>query len=203
MYPMFWRMPSGSSETSRPSTSARPSANRISPHSARMSVVFPDPLGPSSPKTSPRATSNDTSLTAVKVPNRIDTCSILIAASMSVPPEGDEDLGGHPGLEHALGIGDPHLHREDLVLPLVRRLHVPRGEFAHRGDLHHLTPKPPARVRIDRHLHRLVQLQLAQFAGRDEHLHPHVVGAEYPGDGLPGGEHVAGPHREHLDHAPL
>src|SRR5262245_45139519 len=83
---MLWRMPSGSVFTSRPSTTARPPENRISPHSARINVVFPDPLGPSSPNTSPRPTSNDTPLTAVNEPNLIDTSVIEIAGSMIGPP---------------------------------------------------------------------------------------------------------------------
>src|SRR5688572_4668446 len=111
MYPTSWRIASGSFATSRPSTSARPPANRTSPPSARISVVFPDPFGPSSPNTSPRWTSNDTSLTAVKSPNRMDALSITIAGVMSPPLRRvEEHLGRHAGLEHAVRVGHDHLH---------------------------------------------------------------------------------------------
>src|SRR5436190_92937 len=45
----------------------------MSPHSARISVVLPDPLGPKSPNTSPAGTRTLTPSTAVMAPNLITT----------------------------------------------------------------------------------------------------------------------------------
>src|SRR5262245_49094771 len=138
MYPTSCRIASGSFATSRPSTSALPVANGISPQSARMSVVFPDPFGPSSPNTSPRSTANDTSLTAVKSPNLMLAFSMESAAAISLGLRRvEEHLGRHAGLEHAVRIGHLHLHGEHLVPPFIHRLHVPRGELANRGDVRH------------------------------------------------------------------
>src|SRR5215468_8013233 len=122
---MAWRMPSGSLATSRPRTSARPSAKRIRPHRARMSVVLPEPFGPSSPNTSPRPTVSETSLTAVNEPKRMVPCSTEMAVPMSAALRGrNEDLGGHAGLEHAARVGHADLDGEHLVPPLVGGLHV-------------------------------------------------------------------------------
>src|SRR5579884_2379301 len=46
-----------------------------------MSVVLPEPLGPMSPSTLPRSTSNVTASSAHRPPNRIPTLSIRIAIS--------------------------------------------------------------------------------------------------------------------------
>src|SRR4029079_14314923 len=64
------RTSSGRSVTSRPSTQARPSVGAISAVSTRTVVVLPAPLGPSSPRTSPRFTSRSTPRLAHSSPKR-------------------------------------------------------------------------------------------------------------------------------------
>ena len=54
----------------RPATSRWPLVAGSSPHSMRKVVVLPAPFGPSRPKISPRATSNEVLATAVKSPKR-------------------------------------------------------------------------------------------------------------------------------------
>ena len=46
-------------QQSNPATVARPDVGRNNPSKSRIVVVLPEPLGPSSPKTSPRRTSSD------------------------------------------------------------------------------------------------------------------------------------------------
>ena len=70
MYPMRRLTPSGSRPTSRPPTTAVPDVGRSRPHSMRMVVDLPAPLLPRNPKISPARTSNETSLTATKLPKR-------------------------------------------------------------------------------------------------------------------------------------
>src|ERR1700722_12656638 len=59
---------SGCLLTSKPPTTARPDVGAISPHSTRIVVDFPAPLGPRKPKISPACTSRFNSATAVKSP---------------------------------------------------------------------------------------------------------------------------------------
>ena len=47
----------------------------------RMSVVFPEPFGPSQPRQRPRGTSNVTSVTALVEPKRLDTRSSAMIVS--------------------------------------------------------------------------------------------------------------------------
>ena len=54
-----------------PATVARPSVGLMMPHSIRMVVDLPEPLGPRKPKISPGATENETRSTAVKSPKRL------------------------------------------------------------------------------------------------------------------------------------
>ena len=65
----FARPRSGCFCGSSPSSSMAPLVGCSSVVSILMVVVFPAPLGPRKAKISPAATSNETSLTAVKVPN--------------------------------------------------------------------------------------------------------------------------------------
>ncbi len=53
-------MASVSRITSKPATVPAPELGWSSPHSMRMVVVLPAPLGPRKPNTSPRPTSNET-----------------------------------------------------------------------------------------------------------------------------------------------
>src|SRR5262245_17393858 len=136
-------MRSASRVTSWPSIVAVPPASGSRPHRARMSVVLPEPLGPSRPKTSPGATDRLTRSTAGNLPKRTVAtrtsrtaetgrglrtriaCADFRGSSTQVSEEesmignlfclsgrgarglvfqGDEDLGGHAGLEDALWV---------------------------------------------------------------------------------------------------
>src|SRR5580765_6745512 len=68
-----WRL------TSKPPTTARPDVGAISPHSTRMVVDLPAPLGPRKPKISPGWTSRFRSATAVKSPKRLVSFSMWTA----------------------------------------------------------------------------------------------------------------------------
>src|SRR5216684_5963852 len=60
---------------SNPNTRTRPLSGRASPTSIRIVVVLPAPLGPRKPKTSPAASSKETSETASRRPKRLTRCS--------------------------------------------------------------------------------------------------------------------------------
>src|SRR5882724_11925944 len=62
------------------------------PHSMRMVVDLPAPLGPRTPKISPLFTESDTSRTATSDPNRRDRCSVSMIPGMALRPR---RLGGH------------------------------------------------------------------------------------------------------------
>src|SRR5579863_1857620 len=70
---------SGCRLTSKPPTTARPEVGAINPHSTRMVVDLPAPLGPRKPKISPGWTSRFRSATAVKSPKRLVSFSMWTA----------------------------------------------------------------------------------------------------------------------------
>src|SRR5947209_19216819 len=81
---MFRRTSSRSLTTSWPATAAEPDVGLARVQSMLIVVVFPAPLGPRKPNTSPVATSKSTPLTASTSPKRlasarteIATCSML------------------------------------------------------------------------------------------------------------------------------
>ena len=55
-------------QLSNPAIVARPEVGRNKPSNSRIVVVFPEPFGPSSPKTSPRRISSDKSSSATTWP---------------------------------------------------------------------------------------------------------------------------------------
>ena len=67
--------------------------------SVRTVVVFPAPLGPRKPKTSPRATSNETSSNASRSPKRFDRC---LTDTAGAPPSVTGRSGATPPLDTAL-----------------------------------------------------------------------------------------------------
>src|SRR3954471_21590372 len=73
-----------------PSTRTSPFSGLIRPAIIDTVVVFPAPLGPSSPTSVPRSTLNDTSSTATSGPNDLRRCAICsigsILARRSPPP---------------------------------------------------------------------------------------------------------------------
>ena len=62
-----------------------PSFGVSSPAIIRRTVLLPDPDGPSSAVIAPPGAVNDTSLTALNVPNRLVSCSTTIGVLMCVP----------------------------------------------------------------------------------------------------------------------
>src|SRR3989338_7220605 len=98
----------------------------------RITVDFPEPLGPRKPKMSPREISRLTSWTAVRSPNLLVSPSALITA-----PTGDlslltllyEDVRVHPGPQDLFRVIDDNLGLKDLQDTLLGGLHVARGEF--------------------------------------------------------------------------
>src|SRR5436190_13378834 len=194
-------MRSASRATSCPSTVAPPPDSGSKPQSARMSVVLPEPLGPSRPKTSPFFTCRLTRSTATNEPKRIDASRMSMTRSEDVDMESpwgrhsclpylsslkrgrqeclphlpcEPDVGGHAGFEDALGIGHADFEAEDLVPPLVERLHVARRELGGRGDVGDFAAKPLAGVGVAGDRDLLPQLDLAQIDLRDVGLHPQV-----------------------------
>ena len=71
--------------SSIPATVADPELGAMSVPSTRTVVVFPAPLGPRNPKTSPFPTSKETSSKASRPSNRFDRWLTEIAVSMPGP----------------------------------------------------------------------------------------------------------------------
>ena len=77
--PIERRTAAGSASTSCPATRAVPRVGFVSVVIIRTVVVFPAPLGPSSPSTVPRGTAKLTSSTASVSPNSLTSPSASIA----------------------------------------------------------------------------------------------------------------------------
>src|ERR1700722_14976045 len=94
MIEMCWRISAVRPELSGiPATTADPEVGAIRVPRIRTVVVLPAPFGPRKPNTSPRATVNDTSATAVREPKTLVRWLTSIAAAA--------DSGGRVGLEDA------------------------------------------------------------------------------------------------------
>jgi hypothetical protein len=84
MIAIRWRISGPFSEVrGMPATLAEPDVGAISVPRVRTVVVFPAPLGPRKPKTSPGATVNDTSWNAVRSPKRLLRWSTVKAGGLS------------------------------------------------------------------------------------------------------------------------
>src|SRR5262249_9440242 len=114
----------------------------MSPHRARISVVFPEPLGPSRPNTSPRPTLRVARSTAVNLPKRRVPSGTWMAGwlgrllagvgaawtlSMNPVPlsgsaQGERHVRSHARLEHTFRVLDADLDAEHLVAALVGAL---------------------------------------------------------------------------------
>src|SRR5579884_457333 len=117
---MLRRTSSRSRTTSCPATVAVPAVGFISVHSMLIVVVFPAPLGPRKPNTSPGATSKLTPRTASSSPKRFTSPSTTIAG----PPLRLASLTlvlGQDAVQGAAGLGQGL--RRPLELPLVARVH--------------------------------------------------------------------------------
>src|SRR5260370_27249293 len=136
MTPIFSRACSGYRATSAPATYAWPAVGAISVVSILTIVVLPAPLGPSSPKTSPRRTSKLTWSTAVKAPKRLVRSLVCIAGdSGSIVPR-ESNFRGHPRFELAVCLQHLHLHIERADI-LAAAAHIALGsELALLSDSH-------------------------------------------------------------------
>src|SRR6185436_8551245 len=124
---------SGSVAISAPATTAVPCVGRMSPHSMRIVVVLPEPLGPRMPKMSPARIENEMWSTATTEPKRF-TRSLTTTTSRSPfmtssrgprgaqQPRaggswrgGDAHVGGQPCLERATALRQHELHAEHEV----------------------------------------------------------------------------------------
>src|SRR5271165_4596006 len=111
---------------SRPSKRIEPAFGAKVPDSMLKIVLLPDPFGPISPRISPSPTANETSLTAVKPPNRLKS---PVTSSTETR------------LLRGVGRVRRQLQPEDLPLADRERDVVDRGEAAEPleepGDLEH------------------------------------------------------------------
>src|SRR5580658_8958535 len=114
--------------TGIPATVAEPAVGAMRVPRIRTVVVFPAPFGPRNPNTSPRATVNDTSSTAVRGPKTLVRWLTSIAAAA--------DSGGRVGLEDApdiVLIASPPRSSDGLrnILVLIEQLN--KGAAARAG----------------------------------------------------------------------
>src|ERR1700730_17964703 len=93
MYPMCSLIASDCVAISRPPTVALPDVGCSRPHSIRMVVDLPAPLGPRNPKISPRLTSRLIWSTATKLPKRFTRSRISTALGIRrFPYQVDENV---------------------------------------------------------------------------------------------------------------
>src|SRR5262245_37145969 len=130
---------SGVATTSTPATSALPAVGVMRPHSMRMVVVLPEPLGPSMPKISPASIEKLMPSTAVSAPKRLTSPSTAMTGGMALLRGADPRFGGQPGLERAAGRVDRDLHAEHDVGLLLFGERGARRELGAARDLHHAT----------------------------------------------------------------
>ena len=94
MIEMCWRISAARAGPSgMPATTADPAVGAISVPRIRTVVVLPAPFGPRKPNTSPRATLNDTSATAVRGPKSLVRWLTSIAADPAGAARGDAGSG--------------------------------------------------------------------------------------------------------------
>src|SRR5579863_4940940 len=172
MTPIFSRTWRGYRATSKPATNARPSLGGSRVVSIRTIVVLPAPLGPSSPKTSPRRTSKLTWSTAVKAPKRLVRSLVCIAGDSGSIVSRKRDLRGHPGLEFVLGLQHLDLDVEGADV-LASAPHVALGrELAFLPDRHDAAGENLRRRGRQFHLCRLADVKRAEVGLFDVDARP-------------------------------
>src|SRR5260370_38408469 len=172
MTPMFSRTWRGYRATSKPATNAWPPLGVMSVVSIRTIVVFPAPLGPSSPKTSPRRTSKLTLSTAVNAPKHLVRSLVCIAGESGSIVARKSDFRGHPGFEFALGLQHLDLDVEGANV-LASAPHVALGrELSFLPDCHHLAGENLARRRRQFDLRGLADVERAQVGLFDVDARP-------------------------------
>ena len=125
------------------------------PHSMRMVVDLPAPLGPSTPKISPRCTrERHVAHRHQRSPKRRDRCSVTmigVAPSSRRRPAASPDdphEGGHAGVQLAPRIVEAHAHADDQVGALVAAEQIARREL--RAARHALDAPRRSRARASR-----------------------------------------------------
>src|SRR5215471_18259519 len=107
------------------------------------SVVFPEPLGPMSPRILPCSAEHTTSLSAASPPKNLKTCLISSRATEAshqglrrgrqLPRAAGDELLGEP--QHAVGHEQDHHHHQDAVNQDVGVSQVLLEEAPYRGAL--------------------------------------------------------------------
>src|SRR5580700_3965518 len=172
MTPIFSRTWRGWRATSKPATNACPPLGGINVVSIRTSVVLPAPLGPSSPKTSPRRTSKLTLSTAVNAPKRLVRSLVCIAGESGSIAARKSDFRGHPGFEFAFGLQhqDLDVKRADV---LASATHVALGrELAFLPNRHHAARENLRRRGRQFDLRRLADIERTEVGLLDVHPRP-------------------------------
>src|SRR3984957_8265255 len=162
MTPIFSRTWRGWRATSKPATNAWPPLGTMSVVSIRTIVVLPAPLGPSSPKTSPRRTSKLTLSTAVNAPKRLVRSLVCIAGESGSIVARKSDFRGHPGFEFAFGLQhlDLDVERADVLAPAT---HVALGrKLAFLSNRHHAAGENLRRRCRQFDLRRLADVERAE-----------------------------------------
>src|SRR5881296_1325869 len=139
---MIWRTCVACSTTSSPSTRAVPPDGRRTVIRTRRVVVFPAPLGPSRPKTSPGATWNVMSSTAVTLPSyTLERCETSMATELPKVSAPTDRFVSLVTLElqevhEAVGLqGEGARFQQELLLQ--RREIQGKGQIVHEGLVIH------------------------------------------------------------------
>src|SRR5512141_994874 len=136
MYPISpWILPV-SARIECPITQPSPSDGSNIPVRRRITVVFPAPSGPTSPKISPSSTEQVSRSTATVEPKALPSPSVRIAsnahlASLSRP---DGRVRRHSRFQFHVRVGDIDLDAVNELDALFPRLDVFRRKFGLRGD---------------------------------------------------------------------
>src|SRR5580692_3625031 len=172
MTPIFSRTWRGWRATSKPATNAWPPLGVMSVVSIRTMVVLPAPLGPSSPKTSPRRTSKLTLSTAVNAPKRLVRSLVCIAGESGSIVARKSDFRGHPGFEYAFGLQHLDLDVEGANI-LAPATHVALGrELAFLANRHHAAGENLRRRSRQFNLRRLADVERAEVGLLDVNPRP-------------------------------
>src|ERR1035437_5905811 len=150
MYPIAACTRCGSRVTATSSTRSSPSSSASAPQINRINVVFPAPSGPTSAKTSPRATVSERRSPATVAPKRRVTPAISIASRGS---DMDDRVHREAGLERCGRIVELNSDAEHKILDaLLFGLHASRRKLRGVADLSHRSNVCPARHPVDRHV---------------------------------------------------
>src|SRR5260370_26000038 len=172
MTPMFSRTWRGYRATSKPATNALPPLGAMSVVSIRTIVVLPAPLGPRSPKTSPRRTSKLTLSTAVNAPKRLVRSLVCIAGESGSIVARKSDFRGHPRFEFAFSLQhlDLDVKGADVLAPAT---HIALGrELAFLPNRHHAAGENLRRRSRQFDLRRLADVERAEVGLLDVNPRP-------------------------------